>query len=95
VTVDTTVLTTVVAALGTGAVGNVIGKSQAVGGDTPWNKVLAPIGAILAPVLAKKLLGADLTSEQVIAIGVGATGLYSQGKNLYQFISGIFKKKEQ
>jgi hypothetical protein len=35
---------------------------------------------------------ADLTSEQVMMIGTTASGLWSQGKNLYQFVRGIFKK---
>jgi hypothetical protein len=88
---DPVVLTSVGIALAGGAAGNAVGKSP-ITGDQPWNKVLAPLGALLAPWIAKQVFGAELTSEQVVAIGVSASGIYSQGKNLYQFVRGIFKK---
>jgi hypothetical protein len=88
---DPTVLTTVAVAMGAGAAGNVIGKSP-ITGEQPWNKVLGPLGALLAPWIAKQVFKADLTSEQVMMIGTTASGLWSQGKNLYQFVRGIFKK---
>lgn len=90
---DPVVLTALGTALAGGAVGNAAGKSP-VTGDQPWNKVLGPLGALLAPWIAKQVFGADLTSEEVLAIGVSASGLYSQGKNLYQFVRGIFNKEK-
>lgn len=92
-TVDPVILTSVGVALAGGAAGNAVGKSP-ITGEQPWNKVLGPMGALLAPWIAKQVFGADLTSEEVIAIGVSASGLYSQGKNLYQFVRSIFKKEK-
>ena len=83
-------------ALAGGAAGNAIGKSDKVGGSTPWNKVLAPAAAILMPMLYKKFIGGGLSDDQVVeaglAIGATAIGAYSAGKNLYQLVSGFFKK---
>ena len=87
---DPVVLASVASALGAGAAGNAIGKSP-VTGDLPWNKVLGPLGAALGPWIAKQVFGADLTGEQVISIGVAASGIWSQGKNLVQFVSQAYK----
>lgn len=89
---DPAVLAAVVAAMGAGAVGNAVGKSP-ITGPQPWNKVLGPVAALLAPWAAKQFFKADLTSEQAIMIGTSASGIWSQGKNLYQFVRGVFFKK--
>lgn len=83
-------------ALAGGAAGNVAGKSDKVGGSTPWNKILAPAGAILLPIIVKKAGGGDLSYEQAaeatLMISVAVSGAYSYGKNLYQLVSHLFKK---
>jgi hypothetical protein len=88
---DPVVLTSVGAALAAGAAGNAIGKSP-ITGERKWDELLGPLGALLAPWIAKQVFKADLTSEQVVTISVAASGIWSQGKNLYQFVRGVFKK---
>ena len=88
--------TTAALALAGGTAGNIAGKSDKVGGETPWNKVLAPAGAILLPIIVKKLGGADMTYEQAaestLMISVAVSGAYSYGKNLVQLVTHLFKK---
>lgn len=75
-------------ALGGGAVGNAAGKSQRVGGDKPWNKILAPAGAMAVATIYHGVTG-DISTAQDIAIGgatlgVTATGIHSVVKNIGQ-----------
>lgn len=88
-------LATIAIALAGGAVGQAAGKSP-VTGDKPWNKVLAPAGAVLAAVLYKKFGGGELTDEQAasagLMIGASAVGVYSASKNLVQMVKTFFKK---
>lgn len=88
-------VTSLAIGLAGGAAGNALGKSP-ITGEKPWNKVLAPAAAILLPMIYKKFVGGGMSDEQVIeagfAIGTTAVGLYSGGKNLYQFVRGLLKK---
>ncbi len=81
-------------ALAGGAVGQAIGKSP-VTGDLPWNKVLAPLGSILFPVVYK-LLGGDMGYEEAAAAGatiaITVGGGYSWAKNAVELFKQIFKK---
>ena len=46
-------------------------------GEKPWNKVLAPAGAVLAAILYKKFGGGELTDEQAASAGlmIGASAV--------------------
>lgn len=81
-----------------GTAGNVIGRSDKVGGSTPWNKLLAPLGAILLPVIVKKVGGGDITYEQAteatLLISVAVSGVYSYGKGALELIAHLFGKKK-
>ncbi len=88
--------TTAALALAGGTAGNIAGKSDKVGGETPWNKVLAPAGAILLPILVKKISNKDMSFEEAAAatmvISTSVSGIYSYGKNFLQLVSHLFKK---
>ena len=77
-------------ALGGGAVGNTAGKSSKVGGDKPWNKLLAPAGAIAVATLYQGLTGDTSTAKDIAVggatLGVTATGIHSVVKNIGQLI---------
>lgn len=83
----------IVAALAGGATGNIIGKSP-ITGPQPVNKVLAPIGAILAPLLLRKVAGIEISDQEVLALAATASGGYSWAKNAYQLVKSIFKKEK-
>lgn len=88
-----TILTGIVglgAALGGGAAGNKAGKSKKIGGDKPWNKVLAPAGAIAVATIYQGVTGDDKTAQAIaqggVTLGVTASGVFSVAKNIKELV---------
>ena len=77
-------------ALAGGAVGNTAGKSSKVGGDKPWNKLLAPAGAMAVATVYHGFTGDSSTAQDIAVggavLGVTATGIHSVVKNIDQLI---------
>ena len=78
-------------ALGGGAAGKKAGESEKVGGDTPWQKLLGPAGAIAVGTIYEGVTGDSETAVQIAVggaqIGVIATGLFSSFKNIKELVN--------
>lgn len=79
-----------------GAAGKLAGDSP-ITGSKEWDKVLGPLGAIVAVTAYKKFGGSGtLTDEQAAQAGVliatSAVGIYAGGKGLVKFVASLFKK---
>ena len=66
-------------ALAVGAGGSALGKSRLTG-DVGWNRVLGPAGAILGPIIVRKL-GVDLTEQEIQVIALAASGVFEWAKS--------------
>lgn len=87
-------LAALVAALLAGAAGRVAGASQAMGGDLPAQKVIAPMSSIalagyvagvVANIMGHPLTDAELAAKGAI-LGTLAIGAWSAPKNAWQFL---------
>jgi hypothetical protein len=89
-------LVSIAVGLAGGAAGKLAGDST-ITGNKEWDKILGPLGALVAVTAYKRYAGGEsLSDEQAAQAGVliasSAVGIYAAGKGVFKFVKSLFKK---